>query len=42
VQLRSNVQYDRIGVPITWKILKQSRKPSNYNDYPYLYERTTE
>ena len=34
--------YDGMGVPITWEILKQSRKPSDYNDYPYLYEGTTE
>ena len=34
--------YDGMGVPITWKILQQSRKPSDYNDYPYLYEGTTE
>jgi hypothetical protein len=34
--------YDRMGVPITWEILKQSRKQSEYNDYPYLYEGTTE
>ncbi len=34
--------YDRMGVPITWEILKQSRKSSDYNDYPYLYEGTTE
>ena len=25
-----------------WEILQQSRKPSDYNDYPYLYEETTE
>jgi hypothetical protein len=31
-----------MGVPITWKILKQSRKPSDYDEYPYLYEGTTE
>jgi hypothetical protein len=34
--------YDGMGVPIIWKILKQSRKPSDYTDYPYLYEGTTE
>jgi hypothetical protein len=34
--------YDGMGVPITWEIFKQSRKPSDYNDYPYLYEGTTE
>jgi hypothetical protein len=34
--------YDGMGVPITWEILKQSRNPSDYNDYPYLYEGTTE
>ena len=34
--------YDGMGVPITWKILQQSRKPSDYDDYPYLYEGTTE
>jgi hypothetical protein len=34
--------YDGMGVPITREILKQSRKPSNYNDYPYLYEGNTE
>ncbi len=34
--------YDGIGVPITWEILKQSRKPSDQDDYPYLYEETTE
>jgi hypothetical protein len=33
--------YDKIRVPITWEILKQLRKPSDYDDYPYLYERTT-
>ena len=31
-----------MGVPITWEILKQSGKPSDYNDYPYLYKGTTE
>ncbi len=31
-----------MGVPITWEIFKQSRKPSDYNDNPYLYEGTTE
>jgi hypothetical protein len=34
--------YDGMGVPITWEIFKQSRKPSDYDDYPYLYEETTE
>jgi hypothetical protein len=34
--------YDGMGVPITWEILKQSRNPSDYYDYPYLYEGTTE
>jgi hypothetical protein len=34
--------YDGMGVPITWEILEQSRKPSDYNDYLYLYEGTTE
>ena len=34
--------YDGMGVPITWKILQQSRKPRDYDDYPYLYEGTTE
>jgi hypothetical protein len=34
--------YDGMGVSITWEILKQSRKPSDYDDYPYLYEGTTE
>jgi hypothetical protein len=34
--------YDRMGVPIIWEILQQSRKLSDYNDYPYLYEGTTE
>jgi hypothetical protein len=31
-----------MGVPITWELSKQSRKPSDYNDYPYLYEGTIE
>ncbi len=34
--------YDKMGVPIIWKILKQSIKSSDYDDYPYLYEGTTE
>jgi hypothetical protein len=34
--------YDGIGVPATWEILQQSRKSSDYDDYPYLYEQTTE
>jgi hypothetical protein len=34
--------YDRMGVPTIWEILQQSRKPSDYDDYPYLYEGTTE
>ncbi len=34
--------YDGMGVPITWEILKQSWIPSDYDDYPYLYEETTE
>jgi hypothetical protein len=36
--------YDGMGVPITWEKIIQSRKPSDYNDYPYLYEyeRTSE
>jgi hypothetical protein len=34
--------HDGMKVPITWEILKQSRKPSDYNDYPYQYEGTTE
>jgi hypothetical protein len=34
--------YDGMGVPIIWEILKQSRKPSDYDDYPYLLEGTTE
>jgi hypothetical protein len=34
--------YDGMGVPITWEILQQSRKSSDYDDYPYLYEGTTE
>jgi len=34
--------YDGMGVPITWEIFKQLRKPSDYDDYPYLYEGTTE
>ncbi len=34
--------YDGMGVPITWEILQQSRKLSDYDDYPYLYEGTTE
>jgi hypothetical protein len=34
--------YDGMGVPITWEIFKQLRKPSDYDDYPYLYEGTNE
>jgi hypothetical protein len=34
--------YDRMGVPITWEIFKRSRKPSDNNDFPYLYEGTIE
>jgi hypothetical protein len=34
--------YDGMGVPITWEILQQSRKASDYDAYPYLYEGTTE
>jgi hypothetical protein len=34
--------YDGMGVPITWEILQQSRKPNDYDDYPYLYGGTTE
>jgi hypothetical protein len=34
--------HDEMGAPITWEILKQSTKPSDYDDYPYLYEGTTE
>jgi hypothetical protein len=31
-----------MGVPIMWEILKQSRKPSDHDDLPYLYEGATE
>jgi hypothetical protein len=34
--------YEGMGVPITWEILHQSRKPSDYDVYPYLYKGTTE
>jgi hypothetical protein len=34
--------YEQMGAPITWEILKQSRKPSDLDDFPYLYEGTTE
>jgi hypothetical protein len=34
--------YDGMGVPITWEILEQSITPTDNNDYPYLYEGTTE
>jgi hypothetical protein len=32
--------YDGMGVLITWEILEKSRKPSDHDDYPYLYEGT--
>jgi hypothetical protein len=32
--------YDGMGVPIIWEILKRSRLPSDLNDFPYLYEGT--
>jgi hypothetical protein len=31
-----------MGVPITWKILKRSQRPSTNNLFPYFYDRTTE
>jgi hypothetical protein len=34
--------YDGMGIPITWEILQKSRKPSDCDDYPYLYEGTIE
>jgi hypothetical protein len=34
--------YDGMGVPINWEILKQSRKPSDYNDNQCPYNGTTE
>jgi hypothetical protein len=34
--------YDEMGVLTTWETLKQSRKPSDYSDCPYLYEGATE
>jgi hypothetical protein len=34
--------YDRMGLPITWETFNKSRKPSDLNEFSYLYEGITE